>query len=190
MVRLYAFLGNHGRQYRGNRHNVAWQALERLPQYPDLRWERGYKGRWASLETPAGRVLFLTPETFMNLSGNSVAELMRFYGIKTEELLVVHDELELPLGTLGLKRGGGLGGHNGLRSLRDRLSSPDFLRLRVGIGRPDHDDIADYVLSDFRGEERELLETAVFPAFAKILGRVLAEGFDAVEEEYRKVKVQ
>lgn len=188
MVRLYAFLGNHGRQYRDNRHNVAWQVLERLPAYSSLRWERGFKGRWATLETPGGRVFLLTPETFMNLSGDSVAELMRFHRLEPGELLVIHDELELPLGTMGLKRAGGLGGHNGLRSVRDRLSTPDFLRFRVGIGRPDHDDVAGYVLSDFSKPERELLEAAVYPAAVRILERVLAEGFDAVEEEFRKVK--
>lgn len=188
MVRLYAFLGNHGRQYRNNRHNVAWQVLERLPAHPSLRWERGYKGRWASLDTPSGRVFLLTPETFMNLSGDSVAELMRFHRVEPGELLVVHDELELPLGTVGLKRAGGLGGHNGLRSIRDRLSTPDFLRFRIGIGRPDHDDVAGYVLSDFSKTERELLETAVYPASVRILERVLSEGFEALEEECRKVK--
>ncbi len=189
MVRVYAFLGNHGRQYRNNRHNAGWQVLERLSLYPELNWERGFKGRWAARETPGGRVWFLIPETYMNLSGDSVAELVRFHKINTEELLVVHDELELPLGTVGLKRGGGLGGHNGLRSIRDRLSSPAFLRLRIGIGRPDHDDVAGYVLSDFRAEEREILEAAVCPAAVRILERVLEEGFEAVEEEYRKVKV-
>ena len=190
MVRLYAFLGNHGRQYRHNRHNVAWQVLERLSAYPELRWERGFKGRWAALESPSGRTFLLTPETFMNLSGDSVAEFMRFHRIDPEELLVVHDELELSLGTAGLKRGGGLGGHNGLRSIRDRLSTADFLRFRIGIGRPDHDDVAGYVLSDFGSEERELLETVVIPAAASIVERVMADGFEVVEEEYRKVKLQ
>lgn len=188
MIRLYAFLGNHGREYSRNRHNVAWQALESLPFHDSLRWERGFKGRWASYQTPGGLVWFLRPETFMNLSGDSVSELMRYHDVGPGELLVVHDELEIPLGTLSLKRGGGLGGHNGLRSIRGRLATPDFLRFRIGIGRPDHDDIADYVLSDFRKEEREILQTAVFPMAAKILERVMAEGFDAVEEEYRKVK--
>lgn len=190
MVRLCAFLGNHGRQYRNNRHNVAWQVLERLPVYPSLRWERGFKGRWASSDSPEGRVFFLTPETFMNRSGDSVAEFMRFHRIEPGELLVVHDELELPLGTVGLKRAGGLGGHNGLRSIRDRLATAEYLRFRIGIGRPDHDDIAEYVLSDFTKPEREILESAVFPASVRILERVLSEGFDAVEEECRKVKTQ
>jgi peptidyl-tRNA hydrolase, PTH1 family len=188
MIRLYAFLGNHGKQYSRNRHNIAWQALESLPLYDSLRWERGFKGRWAAQETVNGRVWLLMPETFMNLSGDSISELMRFHKITPDELLVIHDELEIPFGTLSLKRGGGLGGHNGLRSIRDRISTPDFLRFRIGIGRPDHDDIADYVLSDFGKEEREILASAVFPLAARILDRIQIEGFDAVEEEYRKIK--
>jgi PTH1 family peptidyl-tRNA hydrolase len=96
MVRLYAFLGNHGRKYRDNRHNVAWQVLERSSLGRELIWDRGFKGRWAARETPDGRVWFLMPETFMNLSGDSVAEFMKFHKVDIGELLVVHDELEIP----------------------------------------------------------------------------------------------
>ena len=138
---------------------------------------------------PRPAVLAL-PQTYMNRSGLAVRELMEHFAVPPPSLLVVHDELELPLGTVGLKRAGGLGGHNGLRSIRDRLSTAEYLRFRIGIGRPDHDDIAEYVLSDFTKPEREILESAVFPASVRILERVLSEGFDAVEEECRKVKTQ
>jgi len=187
MVKLYAFLGNHGREHIGNRHNVAWQFLESLPFFRELSWEKGFRGRWAARETLEGRVWYLCPETYMNLSGDSVAELMRFFKIKPDELLVIHDELELMFGTLSLKRGGGLGGHNGLRSIRDRLSTPDYQRLRFGIGRPAHDDIAGYVLSDFRGEERERLATQIFPCATNILGEVERDGFDAALQKHQKV---
>ena len=188
MIRLYAFLGNQGREHRGNRHNVAWHFLESLPQAAELRWERKFKGRYAAWEGPAGRLYFLMPETFMNLSGDSVAELMRFFQIGPEELLVVHDELELPFGVFGFKQGGGLGGHNGLRSLEARLGTRDFARLRFGIGRPDHDDIAGYVLSDFSREEREKLETGVFVRAASAFDLCVREGFEAALAKYPKVK--
>ena len=187
MVKLYAFLGNHGREHRGNRHNVAWQFLENLPFFGSLRWERGFRGRWASRETDGGRIFYLCPETYMNLSGDSVAELMRFYKILPDELLAVHDELELMFGTISLKRGGGLGGHNGLRSIRDRLSTPDYLRFRFGIGRPDHDDVAGYVLQDFKGEERRRLEDCVFPKAAELLSEIERDGFDAAFAKNQKV---
>ncbi len=190
MIRLYAFLGNYGREYAGNRHNVAWQFLEGLPFYGELRWERKFKGRFATRETPAGRAWILCPETYMNLSGDSAAELMRFYQIGPGELLAVHDELELPFGTFGLKQGGGLGGHNGLRSLEARLGTRDFARLRLGIGRPDHPDVAGYVLSDFTPQQREALAASIFPAAAKALAACEEEGFEKALAAFQKVKVQ
>jgi PTH1 family peptidyl-tRNA hydrolase len=188
VIRLFAFLGNHGREYSGNRHNVAWRFLESLPFYGELRWERKFKGRFATRETEAGRVWILCPETFMNLSGDSAAELMRFYQIAPSELLAIHDELEMPFGSFGLKQGGGLGGHNGLRSLESRLGTRDYARLRFGIGRPDHPDIGGYVLSDFTREEGEILVASVFPAAAKVLDECSGEGFDKALAKYQKVK--
>jgi len=124
----------------------------------------------------------------MNLSGDSAAELMRFFQIGSDEILVIHDELEVAFGSFGLKQGGGLGGHNGLRSLEARLGTRDFARMRFGIGRPDHDDIAGYVLSDFSREEREALDSAVFPAASKVLDEIGASGFDKALAKYQKVK--
>lgn len=189
LIKLYAFLGNHGREYRGNRHNVAWQFLETLPFYSGLRWERKFKGRVSTFETASGRIWLLMPETYMNRSGDAISELMHFYHIETGELLAVHDELELPLGTFGFKLGGGLGGHNGLRSIESAMGSRDFARLRFGIGRPEHPDIAGYVLSDFSEAEREILETSVFPAAARALFECIEGGFDTVVSRYAKTKV-
>jgi peptidyl-tRNA hydrolase, PTH1 family len=188
LIRLYAFLGNYGREHLGNRHNVAWQFLESLAFFGELRWERKFKGRFSTLETAAGRVWLLLPETYMNLSGDSAAELMKFYQIGPEELIAVHDELEMPFGSFGFKLGGGLGGHNGLRSLEARLGTRDFARLRFGIGRPDHPDVAGYVLSDFSPQEREALNCSVFPAAGRALQECMGEGFEAALKKYPKVK--
>lgn len=188
MIKLYAFLGNYGREYAGNRHNVSWLFLESLPFYGELRWERKFKGRFATRETDTGRTWYLLPETYMNLSGDSAAELMRFFHIEPAELLAIHDELEMAFGSFGLKFGGGLGGHNGLRSLEARLGTRDYARLRFGIGRPEHDDIAGYVLSDFSAEQREILAASVFPAAAKVLEECSGEGFEKALARYQKVK--
>jgi peptidyl-tRNA hydrolase, PTH1 family len=188
VIRLYAFLGNYGREYAGNRHNVAWQFLESLPFYGELRWARKFKGSFATRETEAGRTYFLRPETYMNLSGDSAAELMRFYQIEAGELLAIHDELEMAFGSFGLKQGGGLGGHNGLRSLEARLGTRDFARMRFGIGRPDHDDVAGYVLSDFSSAEREALVCSVFPAASKAFDAIETEGFEKALAKHQKVK--
>lgn len=187
MVKLYLFLGNYGREYRGNRHNVAWQFMESLWLYPGLSWQRGFKGRWAAYDGPEGRVWLLAPETYMNLSGDSAAELARFYKIAPEEILVVHDELELGFGFYGLKKGGGLGGHNGLRSMKERFGTADYLRLRLGIGRPDHADVAGYVLSDFTKDEREKLDCSVFPRAGSALRLCLEKGFDEAFALHQKV---
>ncbi len=188
VIRLYAFLGNHGREYRGNRHNVAWQFLESLPFFGELRWERKFRGRFAARETEAGKVWILTPETYMNLSGDSAADLMRFFQIGPAEILAIHDELELAFGAYGFKQGGGLGGHNGLRSLEARLGTRDFARMRFGIGRPDHDDIAGYVLSDFDAKEREALACSVFPKAAASLAVCMERGFDEALTKFQRVK--
>ncbi len=189
MIQLVAFLGNVGRQYQGNRHNVAWQFADAVPSVSGLSWQRKFKGLYASRGlSDRPPVHFLKPETFMNLSGESVGEACAFFKLKPENVLIVHDELELPLGTVSLKWSGGLGGHNGLRSTKTVLGTADYWRLRFGIGRPDHADIAGYVLSDFSGDERITL-SLVWPPVAAMLEGVLSGGPEAYLKEWSKKKV-
>ncbi len=122
----------------------------------------------------------------MNLSGDAIIEAAHFYKIKPEEILVVHDELELPVGTMSLKWSGGLGGHNGLRSTKANLGTADFWRLRFGIGRPDHSDIAGYVLSDFSKAEREILDK-IFPHGVELLEKLKTTEPDKLLEQYKKI---
>jgi PTH1 family peptidyl-tRNA hydrolase len=124
----------------------------------------------------------------MNLSGESVSAAASFFKIPAGKILVVHDELELPLGTAALKFSGGLGGHNGLRSLKSSLGTADFWRLRLGIGRPNHDDIAAWVLSDFSAEEVPLLEE-VLAASADALTKALVEGPESLLPEWNKKRI-
>ncbi|MDR0389878.1 MAG: aminoacyl-tRNA hydrolase [Spirochaetaceae bacterium] len=131
------------------------------------------------------RVLFLFPQTFMNLSGESLSAAASFFKIKTENILVVHDELELPLGTVSLKYSGGLGGHNGLRSIKAALGSADFWRLRIGIGRPGHRDIYSWVLSDFSPDETAVL-AGVFKTLDRFFVEVLSAGPAALLPEWKK----
>ncbi len=187
-IKLIAFLGNPGTQYRNNRHNAGWLFCDSCKEFSDLSWKRGFKGRWASFETPGGKVYCIKPETYMNLSGEAVQEIAKYYQIAREEVLVVHDELELPFGYIGIKFGGGLGGHNGLRSMNQHLNGPDFWRLRIGIGRPDHTDIAGYVLSNFNSEELSVLNTAIFPKALELLAPVMAGNTIHITRENSKVK--
>jgi len=208
MIELIAFLGNHGREYAKNRHNAGWMLAEALPFESTLSWQKKYKGRYAAMDSvrlpafataapPPGsmtavemppRLHFLMPETFMNLSGDSVHEAASFFKIPPDRILIVHDELELPLGFASLKFSGGLGGHNGLRSMKARFGTADFWRLRIGIGRPDHSDISGWVLSDFSLDESILLGLTL-PKLAQALTRALLEGPEKLLPEWNKKKL-
>ena len=189
MISLVAFLGNYGKKYEGNRHNVAWLFADSLPFAGSLSWQKKFQGHYATCDSCGGhRVYFLKPETYMNRSGDSIGQLARFYKIKPEEVLVVHDELELPPGTVSLKNGGGLGGHNGLRSTKAVLGTADFWRLRFGIGRPEHKDVAGYVLSDFTNDEKIIL-SQIFPSAATLLEKVLSGDPVKLLPEWNKKKL-
>jgi len=124
----------------------------------------------------------------MNLSGESIFEACSFFRLKSENVLVIHDELELPLGTVSLKWSGGLGGHNGLRSTKASLGTADFWRLRFGIGRPEHPDVAGYVLSDFSSDERIAL-SLVWPPVGKLLEEILIKDPEPFLKEWAKKKI-
>lgn len=198
MISLVAFLGNYGREYERTRHNVGWQFAQSLPFYNALNWREQFKGDFSVLETPRfaelvaqhgllttkdgstppvpknapEKLYFLKPLTYMNASGEAIGELAHFYKIPAEQVLVVHDELELPFGTVSLKWSGGLGGHNGLRSTKAALATADFWRLRFGLTKPQNRDIADYVLSAFTQDEQQSL-TTVFAQAATLFARLL-----------------
>ena len=200
MIKLVAFLGNYGKEYEKTRHNVSWYFEDSLPFAGKLSWQNKFKGEIASFtpqelsqwacdtkicskkdgspvlvpEEAPSHIYFLQPLTYMNLSGDSIIEVTNFYKIQPSEIMVVHDELELEPGFVSLKWSGGLGGHNGLRSTKAVLNTPDFFRLRFGIGRPDNDNIgvADWVLSRFTAEQQELMQN-VFSQTNLLLVKVL-----------------
>jgi len=153
---LVVGLGNPGRRYERTRHNVGWMVADRLVQRLGLRWEAKYDGRFVTTRIGETRVALLAPETFMNDSGRSIAKAARFHKLAPEQVVVVHDDAELPFGRVKAKAGGGLRGHNGLRSTARALGSPDFLRVPCGVGRPERGDrrpLADWLLSPFEPHE-------------------------------------
>ena len=153
---LVVGLGNPGREYAGHRHNVGWMVVEELARRHGASWRGKFNGQVAELRVDGHRVALLKPETFMNESGRSVGAAARFFKLEPDAILVVHDEIDLDRGRLQARLGGGLAGHNGLRSIAAHLKTPDFLRLRVGVGRPGRGDPrkpADYVLSNFDAED-------------------------------------
>src|SRR6266566_4970087 len=150
---LVVGLGNPGREYARNRHNAGYLVVDELARRHGGSWRQKFSGQLAEIRLDGHKVALLKPETFMNESGRAVSGAMRFFKLEPSEVLVVHDEGDFDLGRLELKVGGGLSGHNGLRSIAQHLKTPDFLRLRVGVGRPERGDprpLADYVLSNFQ----------------------------------------
>lgn len=168
---LVVGLGNPGPRYAGNRHNVGAMVIEALAQRSGATLREHKAGRaWAAevrLGTapgglPGPKAVLARPMTYMNVSGGPVSGLSKFYKIPTDQVVVVHDELDLDFGTVRLKRGGGEGGHNGLRSISQSLGTKDYLRVRLGVGRPPgRQDPADYVLSDFPARDRQEVELLV-----------------------------
>ena len=149
---LVVGLGNPGREHAQNRHNAGWMVIDELARRHGGTFKGKFSGQLAEVRDGDLRLGLLKPELYMNLSGRSVAPAVRFFKVPPEQLLVVHDEGDFDLGRLQARAGGGLAGHNGLRSIAQELGTQDFLRLRIGVGRPERGDprpLADYVLSNF-----------------------------------------
>ncbi len=167
---LVVGLGNPGREYARNRHNVGHLVLDELARRHDGSWKSKFSSQISEIRLDGHKVALLKPETYMNESGRSVGAAVRFFKTDPANLLVVHDDADLDPGRLQARLGGGLAGHNGLRSLAQQLGSQEFERLRVGVGRPGRGDprsVSDWVLSGFAPEDD--------------LGALLARGADAVE---------
>ena len=173
-MNISTFLGNTGKKYELTRHNLAWKTLESLSFYQKLVWNTKFKGEYAK-DSNTGNLL-LKPMNFMNNSGESVTAALSFFKLKIDQLIVVHDDLELPFGTVQLKKGGGAGGHNGLRSIIKLTGSSDFYRLRLGISRPPTGrDVSSWVLSRFSPDEEARLDDYTRAA-ASILEKAISEG--------------
>lgn len=173
---VIAGLGNPGPKYHWTRHNAGFLFLDRIAHLEGLSITRKQFGGLTAEWTRNGkRLVLLKPQTFMNLSGRSVQPALQFYKAKPEQLIVVHDEIDLPLGTARLKQGGGHGGQNGLRSIMEQLGKGDFLRLRLGIGRPLHGEVTNYVLGTFTPPEMETF-AQVLDGALELLETALDEG--------------
>lgn len=186
---LVVGLGNPEDEYEGTRHNVGFEVVETLAKRNGLRFsDKKFKARMARGDIADESCVLLKPQTYMNLSGESVGPAMGFFKLTTGEVIVVHDELDLPIGRIKLKKGGGHGGHNGLRSLKQHLPDDGFVRVRIGIGRPPPEwDPADYVLSRFHSSERREAERAVDEA-ADAVESILRDGIDKAMNKYNRAK--
>jgi len=182
-MKLIVGLGNPGRIYVNNRHNVGIRCINyfaRVHRIPVR--ERRARAKLGIGEVAGKRVVLAKTRTYMNLSGQAVSRLVRHFTVPLEDLVVICDDLDLPLGKVRIRERGGSGGHKGMESIIDSLGSQDFPRIRVGIGRPDGDEIS-YVLSDFNAAEREVVKEAVAKV-ADALHCILTEGIEAAMNRY------
>jgi PTH1 family peptidyl-tRNA hydrolase len=181
---LVAGLGNPGREYERTRHNAGWLVLDELARRHDGSWRSKFSGSLSEVRLDDARVALLKPETYMNESGRSLGAAARFFKVEPEQVLVVHDDVDLETGRLQARAGGGLAGHNGLRSLAQHLGSQDFLRLRIGVGRPGRGDrrsVADWVLSPFAPEDDP---AALVSRAADAVETIVAEGLQEAQQRY------
>jgi len=190
---LVVGLGNPGKEYAGNRHNVGFMVADLLASRVGAKFGRAKRAHAEVAEGRLGqnsgfgggpKLVLLKPLTYMNLSGAPVVSLAQFFKVPVSNVIAVHDELDVPFGQVRAKRGGGEGGHNGLRSMSKSLSSKEYARVRFGIGRPPgRQDPADYVLSDFSGAERKELEFLVDRA-ADVVEAIVLEGVEWAQNKY------
>jgi PTH1 family peptidyl-tRNA hydrolase len=162
-MKLFVGLGNPGKKYTNNRHNIGFMALNQIANDHSFSpWKNKFQGQITDGKLGDEKVILLKPETFMNLSGQSVSETIKFYKIKIEDIIVFHDELDLAPAKLRVKISGGHAGHNGLRSIHQHIGA-DYHRVRMGVGHPGHKDrVANYVLSDFAKNDQNWLQDLLF----------------------------
>ncbi|HET7857299.1 MAG TPA: aminoacyl-tRNA hydrolase [Gaiellaceae bacterium] len=181
---LVAGLGNPGRGYERTRHNIGFLVADELARRHGGSFRSKFNGQLAEVRLGDLRLALLKPETYMNVSGKSVAAARKFFKVDPGDLLVVHDDVDLATGRLQARLGGGLAGHNGLRSIASGLGTQDFLRLRIGVGRPERGDprpVADYVLSEF---EAEVDVDALVSRAADAVEAMARDGLDAAQSRY------
>lgn len=180
---LVVGLGNPGAEYSGTRHNVGFRVVDRLAEEHRARLKREGQASLGSGRIAEAAVVLVKPLTFMNLSGRAVAPLARRHSLPPERVLVVYDDMDLPLGRLRVRARGGSGGHNGIRSLSDSLQSQEFPRVRIGVGRPSESDAVDHVLSGFDRDELPVIDAAIATA-VEAVQLIVREGVEAAMNRY------
>jgi PTH1 family peptidyl-tRNA hydrolase len=182
-MKVIVGLGNPGPRYKDTRHNVGFQTLEELARrHPVQRQESRFDAIIAHLQIKQEKVFLLKPLTYMNLSGKAVRALIAYYKIDLRDIIVIYDDMDLPVGNLRIRSAGGTGGHRGMTSLVENLGTREFARIRIGIGRPPHEAI-DWVLGRFSPEEKPLISNAVARA-ADAVETWIANGIEKAMNEY------
>ena len=178
---IFVGLGNPGSQYENTRHNIGFKVIDTLVN--DFGARNISKNSFYGQLYRSSNTLFLKPTTFMNLSGKSVLAVKQFFKVDLENMIIIHDDIDLPFGTVRFKKGGGHGGHNGLKSIDTHITK-EYIRVRVGVGKPEHkSQVADYVLHDFNENEKEVLEKLIIHV-SKACKALLTKEFNTVKSKY------
>lgn len=167
--KLIVGLGNPGAKYEYTLHNVGFLAVDTFLSSQSVRWQNKWNAEWTKIGINGEDIIFLKPQTFMNLSGNAIRDCMKFYKFSPDQVMVIHDEVDLEFGDVRLKKGGGAGGHNGLVSTIEHIG-PDFFRIRAGVGKSTNKELADYLLEKFN--KNKLLD------LASVASQTLKDVFD------------
>lgn len=188
ITKLIIGLGNPGDEYKNNRHNVGFILIDKAAENFNVNFDNNKKkSLYARTKDKGIEYILLKPQTFMNLSGESASYISKFFNIKTEDIIVIYDDMDIPFGTFKIKKGGSSGGHNGIKSLISHLQSDDFTRIRIGIGRPSGGKkVNDYVLSNFSKKEREELDTVIANDVIEALKTALFESPIIAQNKYNK----
>jgi len=182
-VRIVAGLGNPGREYESTPHSIGFEVADAVAREMGaaFRMAASFKGELADGRFANGKVMLVKPMTYMNLSGDCIAPVVKYHNATAADLVVVSDDIDLPVGRIRIRKGGSAGGHNGLKSVIERLGSPDFVRLRIGVGRDksDRSEVIGHVLGKFDPETRSAMTSKIIPAAVKALEQILVEGPEA-----------
>ena len=182
-MKLIVGLGNPGKEYENTRHNIGFMILDYFAHTDS------WKSKWNALYTEKivnnEKVLLIKPQTYMNLSGNALVEFVNFYKVNLEDILVIHDDLDLKVGTFRLKINSSAGGHNGIKSIINQLNSNGFARLKIGISKSKDNDIKDYVLGKFSQEELEIIKN-LYQTFDNVINSFIIDGIDKTMNKYNR----
>lgn len=191
-MKLIFGLGNPGQKYENNRHNLGYMCLSDFARVHKIKLDKKEGlARVGKVEIGGETVILARSQTYMNESGQAVKKLVERYKLQPEEVIVIHDDMDLPTGKIRIRLGGGAAGHNGIKSIINQTGSPDFVRVRVGIGRPgelqgsQEDEVIDFVLSNFSGKERKVIEQTV-PKVCEALDSLIIEGLNATMNKYNR----
>jgi PTH1 family peptidyl-tRNA hydrolase len=185
-MKLIVGLGNHGKQYESTRHNMGYMFADYFAAMQKIKFKKADKAQSASGELNGEKFILLKPETYMNLSGEAIQPVAAYKKIAVQDILIIHDDVDLPMLDVRIKKGGGDGGHNGLKSITEKLGDNGYIRVRIGVGRPENPqmDTADWVLSKVSKEELDGLDKK-FEAIEEFISRWISEGYEKAASKFK-----